>query len=160
MSKKAINKAQKLTLEQIRQCDTETRDKKKERQKEQEMNRNRKSALHGRRRRRGSRSGSNSDQSGEDSEDEGREFIGQYDMFGGGSNKGGVPRGGQMLGPPGLPHSPDIISNHMRKHPMPQLFERQAFAGAARMKQIGNGGYPRGQSILDHAGLGPYGMPP
>ena len=65
-----------------------------------------------------------------------------------------------MLGPQGLPHSPDIISNHMMKHPMPQLFDHHAFADAARMKQMANGVYPRGQSILDHTGLGTYGMPP
>ena len=53
------------------------------------MNKNRKSALHGRKRKRGSGSGSNSDQSGAESDEEGQEFIGQYDMFGGGSNKGG-----------------------------------------------------------------------
>ena len=63
-----------------------------------------------------------------------------------------------MIGPPGLPHSPDIISGHMMKHAMPQLFDHHSLAGAARMKQMANGMYPRGQAMLDHGGLAPFSM--
>ena len=76
-----------------------------------------------------SESASNSEQSGEESGEDGRGFIGQYDMFGG-SNRSG----GRMFAPPGLPHSPDIISGQMMKHQMPQLFDHQSLAGAAKMK--------------------------